>query len=1132
MVYSSNGFRLTATDLANHLGCEHLTQLNRAVALGELDEPDWSDPALAILAKRGAEHEAAYVGFLKGKGLTSIYLKGQSLEATIDAMRQGIDVLVQARLEKDIWLGYADILLKVPGQSRFGNWSYEVQDTKLAQNTRAATILQLCLYSDLLADIQRSTPMKMYVVKPVENFVPEEFRFDDFSSYYRLVKKNFEATMAGKAKATYPEPVAQCDICRWWKRCDAHRHTDDHLSLIAGIRSLHRAELNRQNITTLEQYANEPQPLREKPERGNIESYRSIQEQAKIQWEGRINQKLLYKLLPPSEGRGFYRLPEPDKGDIYFDIEGDPFFDRGGLEYLLGFAFMQENGELEYQSLWAFDKVKEKKIFEAFIDFVMARWKRYPNLYIYHYGVYEPSAIKRLTGRHGTRADEVDQLLRAERFIDLHTVVKESLKASVERYSLKDIEAFTSYQRDIDLPVASTSRRALERALELNEIASLPQETARIVEAYNQDDCRATAALHRWLEKLRAEAASNFPRPEIKTGEASENIQDNQTRAKLLYDELVKDLPEDKGTWTQEHKAKWLLANQIEYFRRENKSAWWEYFRVHDLDFEELLNERKAVTGLAFVQEVASNGKRKTNIPVHRYHYPEQEVGLEPGDELHVVKGEMASVGTVQSVQSELATIDIKKTGKTIALHPSSVHAKDVITPEPLPTALFDLASQILELGLNSGWPYRASKDLLLKRRPNVGDSGAGPLLAPGEDVVEGAIRIALQLKQSVLAIQGPPGSGKTYTGARMILRLAQEGKRIGVTAVSHKVVRNLFDKVLELSAEQQIPVKLVHKPKEKGEILPEGLEEVDNNKKALAALDERKVVGGTAWLWADNDSREKLDYLFVDEAGQMSLAFVLAASRAARNLILLGDPQQLEQPQRGAHPEDADVAALTYLLDGHKTIPEDKGLFLGVTRRLHPNICTFTSEMFYERRLESLPGLEKQVIGGNTAFTGGGLYYVPVTHTGNQNKSKEEIDAIAAIVTQLTSGEVTWTNAAGVTATLGKEDILIVAPYNAQVSALRDKLPGVRIGTVDKFQGQEAPVVIYSMTSSSPEDAPRGMSFLYNPNRLNVATSRAKCICILVASTRLLEPECHTVEQMRWANALSRFRELAVPVS
>ncbi|MDZ7650286.1 MAG: AAA domain-containing protein [Cytophagales bacterium] len=508
----------------------------------------------------------------------------------------------------------------------------------------------------------------------------------------------------------------------------------------------------------------------------------------------------------------------------------------------------------------------------------------------------------------------------------------------------------------------------------------------------------------------------------------------------------------------------------------------------------------------------------------HRYTYPPQEVSIDEGDDVIKVKGE--KVGSVRSISLENYTIDIKKTATTENVHPYAIHVSERVDPGSLATSLMDLAAAIDEYGLDHNWPFHASKDLLMKRKPRLVDGNEGAYLLPNEDPVAAAVRIALALDRSVLAIQGPPGSGKTYTGATMIAELVNAGKKIGITAVSHKVIRNLAMATIKRSSELNVKVSFVHKNSEKSDTLPDEIIEVDKSDKARAALNEGKIVCGTAWLWAEENSREVLDYLFVDEAGQMSLSQVLAASRAAKNLILLGDPQQLEQPQRGSHPEGSDVAGLTYLLDGHPTMPEGKGLFLEVTRRLHPNICRFTSELFYENRLTSLPGLEKQLIGGNTPFDGAGLFYLPVDHRGNQNKSAEEVKAVADIVAKLLSGGQ-WTNSKGETQPLQKEDILIVAPYNAQVAALTEKLPGMRIGTVDKFQGQEAPVVIYSMTASSIEDAPKGMNFLFDPHRFNVATSRAKSVCILVASPKLLEPECNTIDQMKWANGLCRYLEL-----
>ncbi|HEV8513580.1 MAG TPA: TM0106 family RecB-like putative nuclease, partial [Cyclobacteriaceae bacterium] len=994
--------------------------------------------------------------------------------------------------------------------------------TKLAQNTKAATILQLCLYCDLLAKLQGKEPEKMYVIKPGEDFQTETYRYTEFSAYYRLVKKKLEQIIDSGEQNTYPDPVEHCNICRWWQVCDKRQHDDDHLSLVAGIRSLHIVELEKQKITTLEQFA-KTEKL-EKPERGNKETFERKHQQAKVQLEGRNQKIYLSKLLPIEAGRGFNRLPQPNLGDIYFDIEGDAYYDTGGLEYMLGYSYY-EKGELVYQRLWATNRLEEKKSFYEFMKFLTERWKRFPDMYVYHFAPYEPAAIKRLSRVHAIFEKEVDDFLRAERFIDLHSVFKEALLASVESYSLKELEKFTNYTRKVLLHDASVARKAVEVALELNDFKSLPDETIKTVEGYNEDDCLATEALHRWLERQRAgviQSGKNLQRPEIKTGEASENVQQLDTRSQALFNALTGDLPEDRTTWSDEQKAKWLLAHQIDYFRREDKSAWWEFYRVHELEHEELLDERKAITGLQFAAELPKQARQRN--PTHRYIFPEQETSIDVGDDVIEVKGD--KIGTVIAISVEQNTVDIRKTAKAVDIHPLAVHVSERVDPGSLATALMDLAQQVDEFGLTHTWPYPASKDLLMKRKPKLLD-GEGAFLQQGEEVLDAAIRIALNLDSSVLAIQGPPGAGKTYTGAMMILALSKAGKKIGITAVGHKVIRNLTEEAIAIAKRINQRISFVHKVSSFSDQLPDEITEVDKGNEARDALNAGKVICGTAWLWAENDSREILDYLFVDEAGQMSLSQALAASRAAKNIILLGDPQQLEQPQKGAHPEGSDVAALTYLLDGHATMPDGKGLFLDKTRRLHPKICEFTSQLFYEGRLKPFAGTDKQLISGDTPFDGAGLFYVPVNHKGNQFRSIEEINVVEKIVFQLLASSK-WTNKEGVTAPLSKDDILIVAPYNAQVSALTEKLPGMRVGTVDKFQGQEAPVVIYSMAASTIEDAPRGISFLFNPNRLNVATSRAKSVCILVVSPKLFDANCITIEQLRWINSFSMFQELS----
>ena len=432
-------------------------------------------------------------------------------------------------------------------------------------------------------------------------------------------------------------------------------------------------------------------------------------------------------------------------------------------------------------------------------------------------------------------------------------------------------------------------------------------------------------------------------------------------------------------------------------------------------------------------------------------------------------------------------------------------------------------------MALTLAGPFRAARDLLLRRSPRLVD-GTDKLILPDESTVDAAKRIGTLLDYSFLPIQGPPGSGKTFTGARMICELVRQGKKVGITAISHKVIQNLLLEVIKAANEAGLErLNCIQKVNEKPDALPPGITLAADNAEPLAALRRgAQVVGGTGWLWSRQEYFEAVDVLFVDEAGQMSLANVLAVSQAAKNVVLLGDPQQLEQPVKGSHPDGAEVSALEHLLAGQKTISPDAGLFLEKTWRLHPKLCEFTSEVFYEGRLHPREGLEHQKIEGHPCLGESGLWFVPVAHEGNQNTSAEEVECIGGLVEGLVRAGVNWIDDKGRRRPLQLDDLLIVAPYNAQVSDLSNRIRNARVGTVDKFQGQQAPVVIYSLTTSSPEDAPRGMEFLYSLNRLNVATSRAQAVVIVVGSPRLLEPECRSPRQMQLANALCRYVEVA----
>jgi predicted RecB family nuclease len=1135
MRVNENKTVLTATDLANHLSCCHLTMLDLRLAKGEVAEPTWSSPHLRVLQERGREHERNYIESLRAKGMAIVDLSAETTEnakeATSNAMRAGAQVIVQASFVSGDWRGRPDVLLRVDRNdqpSRFGKWSYEAVDCKLARDTKAEAILQLCLYSDLLTEIQGLEPELLHVIPPSVDFKPESYRYASFAAYYRAVKKALFSVVQSGNDPTYPEPVPHCDICRWWKECDHQRRKDDHLSFVAGASKLQRKELLAQGVPRLEALAKLPIPIPFKPSRGARDGYVRIREQARIQFEARVYGSPKFEMLNGQTDEGLARLPAPSLGDLFFDIEGDPFVGEGGLEYLFGTLTLGEHEQLEYNARWAADRAQERAAFEWLIDWIFARTARFPDLHIYHFGAYEVSAVKRLMLRYATREEEVDRLLRGDRFVNLHTIVKKSLRASVEQYSLKEMEKFCGYIRMVPLSEANPARHFIEHQLELGAPIDTNGEICATVRAYNQDDCKAAERLRQWLEDLRSRLASegkDLARPALKDTSPTEEVAAQKQRVETLFNSLTKDLPPEPSNRSFEQAAKWLLAHALDWHRREEKVKWWEFFRMKDCSEEELYDEKTALAGLVHLKRMPKSSPRE-RAPIDQYRYPPQECSIKRGDTLYTLDEQ--KFGEVVADDSVARTIDIKKPIKLEAVHPTCAFAHARYPTTEHSESILRLGDWIVTNGINAPGAFRAARDLLLGNAPRL--SGTETLQSlRGETSVETACRIGLALDNSTLAIQGPPGAGKTFTGARMVCEMVRNGRKVGITAVSHKVIRKLLDEVLKAARELKVAgLRCAHRT-ESGAAGGGPISEIGSNEEALSGLQSGavNVLGGTSWLWTRREFAESVDCLVVDEAGQMSLANVLACAPVGKNLVLLGDPQQLEQPQKGSHPEGSDISALSHLLAGKKTIGDDRGLFLRETWRLHPAICGFTSELFYEGRLASLKTLEQQDILGSEPFIGAGLWLVPTTHEGNQTYSPEEVDRIAQIVELLTQPASSWTDRHGRVQRLTLDHILVVAPYNDQVNRLSERLPTAKVGTVDRFQGQEAPVVIYSLTTSAPEDAPRGMEFLYNLNRFNVATSRARCAVIMVGNVALLSPECRTPHQMELANVLCRYAEL-----
>ena len=1125
---------LAPTDLGNFLGCRHLASLDLTAAHGEQARPVRTDPRMQELRERGRRHEHAWLAHLRREGRTIANDHDGADDppalghaATLAAMRDGADVIYQAALEHGLWSGRADFLRRVETPSGLGAWSYEIDDTKLARETRAGTLLQLGVYSQLLAAIQGVAPAAMHVVAPGTPFARQSYRVAEYAAYIRLLQRRLAAFIDGPG-GTCPDMVPLYDTCAWWSGCELRRGGDDHLGYVAGIAARQIATLRELGIVRLADLAAlDPVP---EPARGSRDALVRVREQARVQQTGRQRAAPYFELRKPLDaGHGLALLPEPADDDVFLDFEGDHFADPGVREYLLGYVTEAPEGPAGYTALRARTLAGERAAFERFMDVATRIRARNPGAHIYHFAPYEPAALKRLMGRHATRQVELDALLRGGAFVDLHAVVKRALIAGVERYSIKDLEPFFGYARAQDLRAAAASRRIVEHAVAAGDAGPALAGHFAVVEDYNREDCESAGRLRDWLEGLRTAAVGAghaLPRPERRSGDASAPISELDQDLAHLRQGLLEDVPVDPAARSNSGQARFALAHMMEFHRREDKAGWWEYFRLQALEERDLGDERRALQGLVHVETV-----RPGRAPLERYRYPPQDVDARAGDTAHDLDG--TRIGRVEAVQLNDRTVDIKHSQASAGVQPGAVVLHNHVRADALRQSLMRLGEAVLAQGLALGPPYRAAANLLLRRPPPT-THPEGRLQHDGESALDAACRIAVELDGDVLAIQGPPGTGKTHTGGEIICALVRAGLRVGVTAVSHKVIVNLLENAAKRAQTHNLPIALIHR--QNGEYDGAwGIERMADYGDVANALEGggARVVGATPWCWAREDFARSVDVLIVDEAGQMSLANVLACAPAARSLVLLGDPQQLEQPLQSSHPEGSEVSALYHLLDGADTMPPDRGLFLDATYRLHPDIARFTSEIYYEGRLNPVPGLERQAIvprgSRNADRWGAGLRYVPVAHAGNQARAMEEVQCIRRLVADLLAG-ASWRDRAGAVRPLATDDLLIVAPYNAQVAALTEALPDLaaRIGTVDRFQGQEAPVVLYSMTSSSADDAPRGMEFLYNRFRFNVATSRAQALCILVGSPALFEPDCRTPRQMRMANGLCRFRELA----
>ncbi|MGF7162828.1 uncharacterized protein FHS85_004483 [Rhodoligotrophos appendicifer] len=1082
---------LSPSDLVRFQACEHATELDLRFARGEDLEPDEDDANSALLQRKGHAHEASYLRD-KAAGDVVEISRERGFEAaaiaTREAMQAGAPNIYQGALSAGIWQGWSDFIERVDRPSALGDFSYEVVDTKLKRHASPAHALQLSIYSRGLAEIQGVQPDLAHVVLGTQKRV--SIPLNEISSYAGRLSRRLEGFITSPWP-TLPEPVGACGFCRWRSRCDDHYSATDSLVRVAGITGLQRRRLTGANIRTLADLAANITPV----PRMHADTLAKLRSQARLQSARLCGGGPTFELKRLEPCRGFARLPLPSPGDIFFDMEGDPLVE-GGLEYLFG-LYWEIDGKGEFKSWWAHDAEAEQGAVIAVLNAFAERLTRYPDAFIYHYNHYEVTALKRLTQRYGVGEAVLDHLLRNHRFVDLYRVVGQSIYASELGYSLKDLEAFYLEKRTGEVANAGDSIVAYEQWLETGDAQILDD-----IKRYNEVDCRSTKGLRDWLLSIRPPHAQWF-----------EHVLEGETEADE-QDESRENLRASIGT-ARPHLGDDVadLLFELNFFHaRSNKPGWWEYFDRQERDIAALVEDLESLGGLTAIGK--PQGLERL------YEYPQQETKLREGSTVEM-RGDQRRI-TIESFDRARNRVRLAFP-KSFDVLPDAL---DLIPSGPLPVKVIEAAiARVTNTMVKGDEAYRAIGDFLQRRQPRLAGRRSGAPILATTDTTAGTVAAIAALDDTCLVIQGPPGTGKTYVSAVAIVELAVAGKRVAVSSNAHKAIDNLLMAVAEHARRRGVTINIVKKVGS-GDSGPEDpmVRSVTSN--SATALKVANVVGGTAWYFARPEVDGKFDHVFIDEAGQVSIANTVAIAACARNLVLVGDQMQLPQPIQGIHPGESGLSALDYLLAGHHTVPPDRGIFLPVSRRMHPRICRIVSDLVYEGRLVSDEGAARHSLDA-PGLPPAGILFEEIAHTGNAQSSKEEAARIEKLYARLLKAR--FTDREGVQRRLTTADILVVSPYNAQVNLLAETLPhGARVGTVDRFQGQEAPVCLISMATSSGDEIPRDIAFLFSLNRLNVAISRAQALSIIIASPRLLDVACGTLEEMRLVNALCALQDYA----
>ena len=1068
--------------------------------------------------QKGDLHELEYLKELKKKYKKVLDLKSkkttreEKIEKTIQGMKEGFDVIHGGYLNKDKWYGEFDFLIINKSlKSNFGSYSYEISDTKHTKKSKPEHIIQLGMYTYMLEAVQGVLPKKFTIV--LKEMSHEVVRVNQVNDFFKTHRKNYEKFILKEVNETKPEKCSFCQVCKWSDVCEKIWITKDNLNQIGGFKKTYYKKLSDLKINSGTELSKQDKSKTLKGFKEEV-SYRLIT-QAKLQKKYEktqvpvfeVNQKNLTSL------KGFNLLPEKSNCDLYFDIESvEDHVYPGGLEYLFGIYYTEE-GKEKFKALWSHNKEEEKKTVIKFFEFTQLHFKKYPLSKIYHYGSYEITALQKLTSLHKVKGIEYDHYLNLDKFVNLLNVNRQGLFISEKSYSLKNMEKFYDFKREGSVQKGDVSQEYYSEWVETQDGNFLDE-----IESYNKQDCISTFKLHEWLVKNKPVESSWF----IPQKPENEMELRDWEKEMLAYQEKV------KNSKFKNPKMKQLMSDIIGFYNREDKPAWREFFERKGKSDEELIEDPECIGSMILTGEPTPE-KRSF---IYRYKFEDQDFKLRKNKRAIIANNQdieqKDAAGTIIDIDYKDMYVLLKR-GTSQGLLPSILS----IGPDK-PTQSSKFVSNTYSFAdslIKNEKKYSALKNILDKKHPVINGIKEGEKIILTNNFKLEIPKVISNLKDSYLYIQGPPGSGKTYQAANAIIELIKLKKKIAVTALSHKVIHNLLKKVEEMNKNRAQPIDF--KGYKKGNLEDEDTifdgEYVKTYGKdssfieALERKEEGQIFAGTKFHLASSYYKEKIDYLFIDEAGQLSLADLISIGNIAKNIILIGDQLQLGQPIKGTHPGDSGLSILDYLLEGNDTIPADKGIFLNKTFRLNSELNSFISNNFYEEKLICDTTTDKRIITfkKNGMIKKSGIHYLKMNHKNNIQTSIEEFEVVRDLLNEMIGLDF---NDNGKKRKLGIDDFLVISPYNTQVNLLISKLEqsnivNPKVGTIDKFQGQQAPVTIVSMTSSDADSLPRNKEFFFSRNRLNVALSRAQVASIILFNPNLLNTSPKNIEQIKLMN-------------